>query len=155
MDMPHELSRFRPRVRCWLSKRAATERGFSLVELLVATFVLTVGLVSLAQLVATTAVLHAEARLYSLAAREADLKIDELMKLNLATAPAVQITPANPDSLDQNVANYFDTPAPGITRRWRVQAGPVADTRVVTVRVINAGLARNQQVDITTIIRQW
>ena len=42
------------------------------------------------------------------------------MKLNLTTAPAVQVG----GSLTANVANYFDTPQDGTTRRWLVQAGP-------------------------------
>jgi hypothetical protein len=79
------------------------------------------------------------------------------MKLNLATAPAVQITPASPDSLTTNVASHFDSPQTAITRRWRVQPGPSANTRVLTVRVINARARQHgaAQIDLSTIIRQW
>lgn len=133
----------------------SNESGFSLVEVLVATLVLTIGVVSMVQLLAVTTVMHADAREASLATQQAQAKIDELMKLTFKTAPAVQIS-TNPNSLTTNVANYFDTPQAGVTRRWQVQAGPVANTRVVTVRVVNLRARQyGAQVDLTTIIRQW
>lgn len=142
--------------RCSFSKRARSEVGFSLIEVLVATLVMTVGLVSLVQLLAVSTVMHADAREATTATQYAQAKIDELAKLNLSTAAAVQITPVTPDSLANNVTNYFDTPQTGVTRRWRVQAGPTGDTRIVTVRVINIRARQyGAQVDLTTIIRQW
>lgn len=136
--------------------RMPDETGFSLVEVLVATLVVTIGLVSMVQLLAVSTVMHADAREATTAAQQAQAKIDELTKLNLTTAAAVQITPASPDSLTTNVANYFDTPQTGVTRRWRVQAGPAAGTRIVTVRVINLRARQyGARVDLTTIIRQW
>ena len=116
--------------------------------------VLTVGLVAMAQLLAVSTVMHMDSRQASSASQLAQAKVEELMKLNLATAAAVQVTGS--DSLAANVTNYFDTPQADVTRRWRVQAGPVAGTRLVTVRVINPRAhLYGTETDLTTILRQW
>lgn len=134
----------------------SADAGFSLIEVLVATLVVTLGLVSMAQLLAVATLMHADSRQATTATQQARGKIDELVKLNLSTAPQVQITPATPDSLTTNVTNYFDTPETGITRRWRVQTGPAGDTRLLTVRVINTHARQyGAQIELTTIIRQW
>jgi hypothetical protein len=132
------------------------ESGFSLVEALVAMVVITLGLVSMAQLMAVTAMRHHDAREVALGTELGQAKLEELMMLNLATAPELRTTPDSPDSLFTNVAGYFDTPERGITRRWRVGAGPVANTRLVTVRVVDARARQyGSTIDLTTIIRQW
>ena len=128
------------------------EAGFSLVETMIASLVLTVGLVGLLQLLAVATVMHSDARHATTATLLAQAKIDELMKKNLTTAAAVQVG----GSISADVVNYFDTPDAGITRRWVVEAGPVANTRLLTVKVENKGgrvYGREQQ--LTTIIRQW
>ena len=127
------------------------EAGFTLIELMIASVVLTVGLVGMAQLLAVSTVMHSDARLLTRSTFTAKTKFDELAKLAFATAPAIQIG----GSLTANVANYNDTPAPGVTRRWVVVAGPTADTRLVTVRVINPGARQFSQRDLTTVVRQW
>ena len=133
----------------------SSSRGASLIEVLIATLVLTIGLVAMAQLLGVSMLMHLNARETSTATELAQAKVDELMKMNLALAAAVQITPASPDSLTTNVADYFDSPQAAITRRWRVAAGPTANTRVLTVRVINPRARQGGQVDVSTIIRQW
>ena len=120
------------------------------------TLVLVVGLVSMAQLLAVTTQLHIGAREAARGTRVAQAKVDELMKLNFNRAPAIQPTPLGTDSLSTDVANYFDQPAPGLTRRWLVQAGPVVDTRLLTIRVLNGGTVNNgRQIDLVTVIRRW
>jgi competence protein ComGC len=131
---------------------ARGEAGFSLVETMIASLVLTVGLVGLLQLLAVATVMHSDARQATTATLLAQAKIDELMKKNLSTSAAVQ----EGGSISANVANYFDTPEDGITRRWLVAPGPVTGTRLLTVKVENKGgrvYGREQQ--LTTIIRQW
>jgi len=131
---------------------ARGEAGFSLVETMIASLVLTVGLVGLLQLLAVATVMHSDARQATTATLLAQAKIDELMKKNLSTSAAVQ----EGGSISANVANYFDTPEDGITRRWLVAPGPVTGTRLLTVQVENKGgrvYGREQQ--LTTIIRQW
>ena len=131
---------------------ARGEAGFSLVETMIASLVLTVGLVGLLQLLAVATVMHSDARQATTATLLAQAKIDELMKKNLSTSAAVQ----EGGSITANVANYFDTPEDGITRRWLVAPGPVTGTRLLTVKVENKGgrvYGREQQ--LTTIIRQW
>ena len=124
--------------------------------MLAATFITTIGLVGLVQVLAVSTLMHSGAREASTSTQVAQAKLDELMKLNLNTAAQVQITPAIPDSLTTNVTNYFDVPQAQITRRWRVQAGPAANTRILTVRVVNTRVNQyGSQVDLTTIIRQW
>jgi prepilin-type N-terminal cleavage/methylation domain-containing protein len=131
-----------------------SDRGFSLVEVLVATLLMTTAFVAMAQLLGISTVMHTDARQASTATQLAQAKIDELMKLNMTTDAAVQVTGSN--SLIADVANYFDGPQAGITRRWRVEAGPTADTRILRVRVINRGARQyGSQIELTTLLRQW
>ena len=121
---------------------------------MISTLILTIGLVAMAQLLGIATVMHADAREASTATQLAQAKIEELMKLNLSTAAAVQITGS--DSLATNVTNYFDVPQTAITRRWRVAAGPAANTRLLTVRVVNTRARQyGRQVELTTMLRQW
>lgn len=149
-------SRSQAAAKSGCTERGAGERGFGLVEVLVSTLILTFGLVSVAQLLAVTTQVHMGAREAARSTRDAQAKVDALMKLNFTHAPEIQITPLATDSLNADVPNYFDHPAPGLTRRWRVQAGPSADTRLVSVRVLNNSAANNgRQIDLVTVIRRW
>lgn len=135
---------------------AGSSAGFTLVEVIFSILVLTVGLVAMAQLLAISVRMHQLSRNTEIATQLAERKFEELMKLNFDTAAAVQITTG--DSLNSNVVNYFDAPAgTQFTRRWLVEAGPVARTRRVTVRLVPRQTDRllYKPVQLTTIIRQW
>ena len=136
-------------------RRRRSDAGFTLVEVMVATLVFLIGSVSVAQLMAVTVQMHLVSQNSTEASRHVQQKFDELMKLDFATDASMQIT-AN-DTLGANVPDYFDTPVAGlVTRRWRVQAGPTATTRLVTVRVIDGvGSMAQRTVDLSTILRQW
>ena len=126
--------------------------GFSLVETMVASLVLVVGLVGMAQLLAVATVMHSDARQATTATLLAQSKIDELMRLNsLASA----VLPGG--DLDADVADHFDSPQEGITRRWLVVADtPVVGTRLLTVKVENlGGRVYGREQELTTVIRQW
>jgi len=96
----------------------------------------TIGLVSLAELMAVTMRLQQLAQNSTQAVRLAQDKIDELTTLSFVTAPSVQCG----GSLTVDVGNYNDAPAngQGYRRRWLVSAGPDGDLnlREVTVRVL-------------------
>ena len=113
-----------------------------------------VGSVAVAQLLGVTPQMHLVSQNSTQATRLVQQKFDELMKLDFAADASVQISAAN--TLTANTANYFDIPGPTVTRRWTVQAGPTATTRLVTVRVISGQASMSQRtVDLTTVIRQW
>lgn len=136
-------------------RRGGSEGGFSLIEVVFAASILVVGLLSLAQLLAVTIRAETMARNGAEATRVAQGKLDELMKANFDTNPAVQITPVGTDSLASNVANYFDTPTPRTIRRWQVSAGP-ATTRILTVRVLVAnGTTTFRVLDLSTLLQRW
>ncbi len=121
---------------------------------MVATLVFVVGSVAVAQLLAVSAQMHLVSQNSTQATRLVQQKFDELMKLDFAADASIQISAAN--TLTANTANYFDSPGPAVTRRWSVQAGPTATTRLVTVRVIDGqGSMSQRTVDLTTVIRQW
>jgi Tfp pilus assembly protein PilV len=143
---------FRPRRR-----GARDERGFTFVEALIAIGILAGGMVAVAQLLVISLQMHHLGRRTSEASGLAAAKLEELMKLSFDTSAAVAVTPVSPDSLGTNVANYFDTTSAGYTRRWKVTAGPAANTRQVTLRVIPPNLDRNRfkTVEVTTILRRW
>lgn len=131
------------------------ERGFTIVEALIAAIVLTIGLVALAELLAISVRMHMLGRNTTSATRLAQDKFEQMMKMNFTTNPQIQINAA--DTLSSNVTNYWDTPVPGFTRRWQVTAGPVPRLRHVTVRVIPLVTDRraNSEVNITMLVRSW
>ena len=100
------------------------ERGFTLIEALVATLVLTIGLVATAQLLAVSLRMHQIGRNSTAATRLAQDKFEELMKLQFSN-PAIQINAT--DTLASNVPNYNDTPANSGTRgggAWKPVPAP-------------------------------
>lgn len=140
-----------------LRPRRRGDAGFTFVEAIVATAVLTGGMVAVAQLLVLSLQMHHMGRSTSTGSKLATAKIEELMKLNFDTAAAIAITPVSPDALGQNVANYFDSPTGGYTRRWKVEAGPATDTRKITLRVVPPAVNLNvyRTVEVVTIIRRW
>jgi hypothetical protein len=132
-------------------QKARSEAGFSLIETMVASLVLTIGLVGLAQLLTVATVMHSDARYATSGTVLAQAKLDELMKSDTLALSAVQL-----GSIASNMAPYFDEPEPGITRRWQINNGPVANTWLLQVTVENKGghmYGGNQT--LTTVIREW
>jgi prepilin-type N-terminal cleavage/methylation domain-containing protein len=143
--------------------KPSNDRGFTLIEVLIAMVILTVALVSLAELMAITLRMQMLGRNYTAAVRLAQDKVDELMTQNFNTAATVAIG----GNLTMDVANHFDDPSDGgnnvYKRRWTVAAGPADpgvpanSIRVLTVRVIPLvnDLRTAPPTDLTTIIRCW
>jgi prepilin-type N-terminal cleavage/methylation domain-containing protein len=145
------------------------DRGFTLIEVLVAVVIMTVALVSMAELMAVTLRLQQLGRNQTTAIRLAQDKVDELMSRNWLAVPApAQLAVGG--SLTADVANHFDTPpvvagaaSLNYRRRWVVAAGPVDPTvtagklRIITVRVIPVVTDRRTYTptDLTTIVRCW
>jgi prepilin-type N-terminal cleavage/methylation domain-containing protein len=129
-----------------------TEAGFSLIEVMVCTLILTTGMLGIAGLLGVTTTMQFSAREAARSTRLAQEKIDELMKLDFDTAAAVAVG----GSTTANVANHFEQPIDGVTVRWQVANGPVADTRLLTVRVQNLRAQQyGRRIELTTIIREW
>ncbi len=154
--MTHALCSSRPPAAS-RSPRLSSERGFTIAESLFAAVILTVGLVGTAEMLAITLRAHQLAQGSAQATRYAQSKVEDLMKANFATVPAIQLTGRN--SLDADVPNYFDTPGTSYTRRWQVDAGPAGNPnlRRVTVRVIPTSGDRrtSSNVTIVTLVRSW
>jgi len=134
-----------------LAPTNANERGFTLVEVLVATVILTVGLVAMAELMAITLRMQMLGKNETAAIRLVQSKIDELVAVTFTSA-----TVAVGGSLTSDVATYNDSPVSGFKRRWQI-AAIAGETRVrtLTVTVIPTINDRrtNAQVQLTTIIR--
>ena len=151
--------------------KPSDDRGFTLIEVLIAMIVLTVALVSLAELMAIALRMQMLGRNQTAAIRLAQDKIDELHFLNFTNAQL-----AIGGSLTADAANHFDASDPLYRVRWTVGTVPVADpqvaadaVRILTVRVIPLtsltvaqGGTRTRAdnrvaavTDITTLIRCW
>jgi prepilin-type N-terminal cleavage/methylation domain-containing protein len=127
------------------------ERGFTLIEVLIAMVILTIALVSMAELMAITMRLQMLGRNETASIRLAQSKIDQLVAVNFTDA-----TVAVGGSLTSNVTGYNDVPVNNYRRRWQI-AAIAGETRVrtLTVRIVpDIGDRRaNAQVELTTIIR--
>lgn len=110
-------------------------------------------MLAIAALLGVTTQMHIGAREAARSTRLAQDKVDDLMKLNFASAAAVQVG----GSLTANVANYFEQPTDGVTVRWVVATHAAStDLRQVTVRIVNLRSQQyGRQTDMSTIIRQW
>ena len=131
------------------------ERGFTLVEVLVAMVIAVVALVSLAQLMAITLRMQMLGRNETSAVRLAQSKIDQLVAVDFDD-PLVNAKVAVGGSVTGDIATYNDTPDPNYHRRWQVSA-IAGETRIrsLTVKVIPTRVDRrtNAEVQLTTIIR--
>jgi type II secretory pathway pseudopilin PulG len=144
------------------------ERGFTLIEAIVAMLVCTVGLVAMAELMAVTLRLQQLGRNSTSAARLAQDKVDQLTTMNFTTNPGATCG----GSITADAANHFDRPMDdngtpdnladdteykGYKRRWLITRGPDNDPnlRQVTVRVLPDvnDLRTAQPYDLTTVIR--
>ena len=151
-----------------LSAISTNERGFTLIEAIVAMMVCTVGLVAMAELMAVTLRLQQLGRNQTSAVRLAQDKVDQLTTMNFTTNPQA----ACGGSIDADVANHNDIPkedngtpnnladdtvTKGYKRRWLIAAGPDGDAnlRQVTVRVIPDVSDRRTSApyDLVTFIR--
>ena len=128
------------------------ERGFTLIEVLIAMVILTIAMVSMAELMAITLRMQMMGRNETSAIRLAQSKIDQLINLNFTTNTVTNVG----GSLTTDTATYFDTEDANFKRRWQI-AAIVGETKVrtLTVRVIpNVNDRRtNAQIDLVTIIR--
>ena len=132
-------------------------KGFSVIEAVVASAILIVGLGSLAQLFVTSTRATGAAGARSQAAILAADKMEQLRTLAWtvdpaglpASDPALSASPS--DALDRDVVGFSDQPG-GWTRRWSVQplAASPADTIVVQVRVVAPGGAEARMTTVRT-----
>ena len=127
-----------------MSQLPGTRRGFTLLELLVAIVLLTVGILALARTMAGLGTQSTRARMRADLAEVIDGKFEELRLVGA-------VSQANPaplgigGSTGSCVANHCDTVLDGRglqhQRRWSVAAGPVGSTFVVTVQASPLGAA--------------
>ena len=127
------------------------ERGFTLVEVLICTLILTTGMLAIAGLLGVSTQMQIGGREAARSMRLAQEKVDQLMKMDFDTADEVAVG----GSLTENSESHFEEPLGGITVRWAVADGPVEDTRVVTIRVVNLRAQQYRETEMTTIIREW
>lgn len=134
--------------------RLNDQRGFTLIEAMVAMFVCTVGLMAMAELMAVTLRMQQLGRSSTSASRMAQDKVDELTTVGFTDAKM-----GCGGSLTADVANHNDRPAveTNFKRRWVVSAGPdgQASLRSVTVRIIPDVRDRRttSEFDLQTVIR--
>lgn len=106
----------------------------ALVEALVAALFFCLAVVSVCQLTALAVGFYGDA---GETGRSLALAEDALVELSRVPA-ALRAG----GSLDADHAGYQDAPAPHITRRWLVEAGPVPGTLSLRIRVSNARIRR-------------
>jgi prepilin-type N-terminal cleavage/methylation domain-containing protein len=137
----------------------SNDRGFTLIEVLIAMVILVVALVAMAQLMAISLRMQQLGRNQTAATRLAQDKVDELMSQNFNV---LQLAVGG--SLTADNANHFDAPA-GVPyrRRWLVEALPqdppvtAGKLRRVTIRVTPSSPDRSiaPAIDLVTIVRCW
>ena len=135
---------------------STSERGFTLVEVLVAMVIVTIALVSLAELMAITLRMQLLGRNQTAAVRLVQSKIDQLVAVGFTTngSPTAIVAPGG--SLSSDSSGYNDDPEDGFHRRWVISA-ITGETRIrtLTVKVSPTRVDRRtgDEVQLTTIIR--
>ena len=130
--------------------------GFSLVELIIALMMMTIGVVATTGLVGVVAKTHRRATVRTEMTEIGQNKIEELRAYARGgTADTVQLLVGG--SLMSSQADHADTVASGrnkrFIRRWLVDEGP-SDTRAVILRVVplNRALDDVRHVDFHTLV---
>lgn len=124
-------------------------RGFTLIEFITASAILTTGMLGLAVLLATGIQSNSLGGNTNVALSLAQSKIEDLRNLSSSSAAR-----ANGGSLTSSSANYYDSPGIFI-RRWELTAGP-GGSQICKVRVLPANTQNTttkKTVELSTVIR--
>ena len=133
-------SGFRP------GRKADAQRGFTLVEMLIAMTILSFGLLAVAGLLLTATTLNALGKSTNDALAQAREKIEVLK-----TLPVEDAQRAIGGSLTSDVDGYNDTVG-NYKRRWQISAGPgTMRSYTVTAIPLTADARRSKTAIITTI----
>ncbi len=128
-----------------------SERGSSIVEVMVALMVLGTAVLPVTGLLRTGYRFQGQARLDVEMATLAEAKIEELLAISGTSLPdTVALTPGG--SLVSDVADHWDAVVHedrSFTRRWRVESGP-AGVRDITIRVIPHRPAGSRAIEMST-----
>ena len=144
------------------SNRAAGERGFSLIEVMIAIGVLTFGLVSLVGISAYISRSNSTSNGVSVLAATAQDQIDLLRSaiwtVNSDNDPRLAVGGDLDSDVDDHSDLRTDTPIGDIIIRWKVVAGPgnTGDARTVTIKVVQDNPPRNLRdgYTISTVINR-
>jgi len=112
---------------------AKSNRGFSLIEVLVATSLLVVGFAAVAYLLIAATAVNGSARHATQAATLAQEKMEELRGLPIDDG-ALSRSP--PGSLDADVDGFHDEPVAGYRRRWSIAPLPASPADVLVIQVV-------------------
>lgn len=122
------------------------ERGFSLVETLVATAILVVALGALAQLFAYSARANRIARATTLKTLLARQKMEELR---------LEANPPTGGSLEEDVSGFHDAGSHDYARRWAIEPVGAGPSLVIRVSVTSALPGDVRLVSIRTTGGPW
>ena len=121
-----------------LSNQPGNESGFTLIELMIAMVVLTLGLVSIVGVSTYVSRANSDSNITSVFATTAQTQIDQLKSATwtiYSCDPALQVG----GSVTSNTTGYYTTvsgtPAGDLIVRWQVAQGGTADYRYLTVNV--------------------
>jgi prepilin-type N-terminal cleavage/methylation domain-containing protein len=146
--------------------RTERERGFTLIEALVATTIMTVAVLSIAQITVLSMRVNQDADAISLGVMLAQQKLEQLRTLTW-TDDGFAVAPSPSRSLQQNTPGYCDfldargqsfasgtSPPPGTAyvRRWAIDALPANPAGTVVLQVLvtrtrDRGSADSDQAD--------
>lgn len=127
--------------------------GFTLVEIVIAILITSIGVLGLASIMAGTSRRHERAVSHGDLTAAAESKFEDLRGSAVDDPPGL----AEGGSLTANTADHADSIRTShgrwIRRRWQVEAGP-AGTRAVTVRAEPSTAARNddQEIDLRSLV---
>jgi type IV pilus assembly protein PilV len=112
--------------------RPSTEKGFTLIELMVTVVVLAVGLLALAQMGVMAIQTNKSTSEYAIATRLATNKIDVLKKTTYADLiPNNYVDPNNPMNSEEKTGEAFSV----YSRSWVIASGSTSGTKKIKVEV--------------------
>lgn len=134
----------------WEQFHLQTKNGFTLIEVLIAIAVFSVGVLAVATMQISNTKNNTTANIMTQATMLARAQIEQLKNEDIATSADLTMgdhsDPNNPINASGNAGGIF-------TRTWTVSAGPGADSREVEVTVNWNRRGQNRDVVLTTITR--